>query len=366
MIMSSFMPVRLFWGRNCLTESTYPLNQLGRKALIVTGRHSADKSGALNDVQTVLKNSGVSYVHFNQVTENPLVKTVQEAADLCMEEYCDFIIGIGGGSPIDAAKAVAVAVFNKMKAGDVYDVRRIQGALPLVAVPLTSGTGTEATPFSVLTDERNGKKAGFGHDSMFPRVSYCDPAYTRTVPPIVTRDTGLDALSHLLEGVFSAKRNVTLYPLIRQGVLDIMQWLEYAMEDGNDLEARSRLMMASLWGGMVIAQTGTTLQHAIGYPLTVRYGVSHGRANGLVLSAIYRLYYPAVKNALHQVFGADASSLGDRLDNWLASFALTESLTIPRENIPDMAREVMGARNMANNPLSVNPSDIEGLYHTLC
>ncbi|BFN36700.1 iron-containing alcohol dehydrogenase [Fidelibacter multiformis] len=366
MMMSSFMPVRLFWGRNCLKESTYPFNQLGRKALIVTGRHSADISGALNDIQTVLKNSGISYVHFNQVTENPLVKTVQDAADLCMEENCDFIVGIGGGSPVDAAKAVAVAVFNKMKARDVYDVRRIQGALPLVAVPLTSGTGTEATPFSVLTNEENGKKAGFGHDSMFPRVSFCDPAYTRTVPPIVTRDTGLDALSHLLEGVFSAKRNMTLYPLIRQGVLDIMQWLEYAMEDGNNLEARSRLMMASLWGGMVIAQTGTTLQHAIGYPLTVRYGVSHGRANGLVLSAIYRLYFPAVKNALHQVFGSDASSLGDRLDDWLASFELTESLSISREDIPDMAREVMEARNMANNPLSVNQSDIEDLYRIIC
>ncbi|MGC9512095.1 MAG: iron-containing alcohol dehydrogenase [Fidelibacterota bacterium] len=366
MTMSSFMPVRLFWGCNCLKESTYPFNQLGRKALIVTGRHSADISGALKDIQTVLKNSGISYVHFNQVTENPPVQTVQDAADLCMEENCDFIVGIGGGSPVDAAKAVAVTVFNKMKARDVYDVRRIQGALPLVAVPLTSGTGTEATPFSVLTNEENGKKAGFGHDSMFPRVSFCDPAYTRTVPPIVTRDTGLDALSHLLEGVFSAKRNETLYPLIRQGVLDIMQWLEHAMEDGNDLEARSRLMMASLWGGMVIAQTGTTLQHAIGYPLTVRYGVSHGRANGLVLAAIYRLYFPAVKNALHQIFGSDALSLGDRLDDWLASFKLAESLSISREDIPDMAREVMGARNMANNPLSVNQSDIEDLYRILC
>jgi len=366
MMMSSFMPVRLFWGRNCLKDSTYPFNQLGRKALIVTGRHSADISGALKHVQTVLKKAGVSYVHFNQVPENPPLKTVQDAADLCVEENCDFIMGIGGGSPVDAAKAVAVAVFNKMNAHDVYDVRRIQGALPLVAVLLTSGTGTEATPFSVLTDEENGKKAGFGHDSMFPRVSFCDPAYTRTVPPIVTRDTGLDALSHLLEGVFSTKRNVTLYPLIRQVVLDIMQWLEHAMKNGNDLEARARLMMASLWGGILIAQTGTTLQHAIGYPLTVRYGVSHGRANGLVLSAIYRLYYPAVKNALYQVFGPDASSLGGRLDDWLASFELTESLTLSRENISDMVQEVMSARNMANNPISVNPSDIETIYQTFC
>ena len=365
MLMNSYMPVRLFWGRNCLKENTYSISELGQKALIVTGRHSAEKSGALEDMKTVLKKSGVSFIHFNEVTENPLVKTVQKAVDLCIREKCDFIVGIGGGSPVDAAKAVAVAVFNKMKARDVYDVRRIQGALPLVTVPLTSGTGTEATPFSVLTDEENGKKAGFGHDAVFPRVSFCDPAYTITVPPVVTRDTGLDALSHLLEGVFSTKRNVILYPLIRQGVLDIMQWLDKAIEDGNNLEARSRLMMASLWGGIVIAQTGTTLQHAIGYPLTVRYGVSHGRANGLVLSAIYRLYYPAVKDALHRVFGSDTISLGDRLNDWLSLFELTESLSISEESIPDMAREVMSARNMANNPLSVNQSDIEALYRTL-
>ncbi len=365
MTLSSFMPVRLFWGRNCLKESTYPIHELGKKALIVTGRHSAEKSGALADMTDLLEKWGINYIHFNHVTENPLLETVQDAVDLCTKEACDFVVGIGGGSPVDAAKAVAVAVYNGLKARQVYAVEKIQGALPLVSVPLTSGTGTEVTPFSVLTDSENGKKAGFGHDSMFPVVSFCDPVYTMTVPPVVTRDTGLDALSHLLEGVFSAKRNPVLYPLIRQGVLDILQWLNRAIEDGNNLEARSRMMMDSLWGGMVIAQTGTTLQHAIGYPLTARYGVSHGRANGLVLSAIYKLYYPAIKDELARVFGPDAESLGSKLDHWVSQFNIFDDLTLDKRFIPDMAKEVLGARNMANNPLSVKQADIEALYHRL-
>ncbi len=360
-----YMPVRLFWGRDCLKNSIYPFSQLGKKALLVTGRRSAEKSGALADIKNVLKKNSVAVVHYSEVTENPEITTVQEAADLFKNEQCDFIVGIGGGSPIDAAKAVAVAVYNGLNAREVYQVDKIQGTVPLIAVPLTSGTGTEVTPFSVLSDEEKGNKAGFGHDAMFPLLSFCDPLYTLTVPPEVTRDTGLDALSHLLEGVFSAKRNPVTYPLIRQGVREILNGLETAVKNGSHEPSRTRLMMASLWGGMVIAQSGTTLQHAIGYPLTVEYGVSHGRANGLVLKQICELYEPFVSSELHKVFGLETGAIMEDVKNFSAKFDLKGDLSVDETKISSMAERVMNARNMANNPCSVKQSEIEALYRSL-
>jgi len=124
-------------------------------------------------------------------------------------------------------------------------------------------------------------------------------------------------------------------------------------------------MMASLWGGVVIAQSGTTLQHAIGYPLTVRYGISHGRANGLGLSQICDLYSSKISRNLQAVFGADTSLMINRLNTLLNHFNLKAKISIDELSIPAMAKEVLNARNMANNPLSVNQSDIEALYRTL-
>ncbi|HDT12231.1 MAG TPA: iron-containing alcohol dehydrogenase [Candidatus Marinimicrobia bacterium] len=360
-----YMPVQVFFGYGCLKKTTFNFKSAGRKALIVTGRHSAELSGALQDMKDIFEDQGVEFCHFDQVTENPLVKTVQCAVDLFKSESCDFIVGIGGGSPIDAAKAVSVVAYNCLNARDVYEISRIKGAYPIVAIPLTSGTGTEVTPFSVLSDDEKGKKAGFGHVSLFPVVSFCDPVYTLTVPPVVTRDTGLDALSHLIEGIFSDKRDPVTYPLIDKGLRAIVKNLPLAIEDGSNLELRSELMMASLWGGMVIAKSGTTLQHAIGYPLTVRYGVSHGRSNGLFLSQILDLFYPALEIHFEKALGSDYQEVLREVKKLIVSFDLTGNLKLDETRLPDMTREVLGARNMANNPLSVNASDIMDLYKKL-
>lgn len=360
-----YIPVRVYFGNGCLKKSQYNFMSAGHKALIVTGRHSAQLSGALQDMMDVFNDQGVKFCHFDQVTENPLVKTVQSAVDLFHSESCDFIVGIGGGSPIDAAKAVSAAAYNHLNAYDVFDISRIKGAFPIVAVPLTSGTGTEVTPFSVLSDDEKGKKAGFGHESIFPVVSFCDPAYTLTVPPVVTRDTGLDALSHLIEGVFSDKRDPVTYPFIDKGIRAIIKSLPLVIKDGSDFEQRSELMMASLWGGMVIAKSGTTLQHAIGYPLTVRYGISHGRANGLVLSQILDLFYPALENHFKNALGADCSYVLQDVKNLIGSFNLITDLKLDESRFPEMTDDVLGARNMANNPISVNASDIIKLYQKL-
>ncbi len=364
-MMPYYIPVRVYFDHGCLKNSNFNFKTLGHKTLIVTGRHSAELSGALQDMKDVLTKNGIEFCQFDQVKENPLVKTVQSAVDLFNRESCDFIVGIGGGSPIDAAKAVAVAAYNHLNAQNVYDISKIKGAFPIVAVPITSGTGTEVTPFSVLSDDEKDKKAGFGHESMFPVVSFCDPGYTLSVPPIITRDTGLDALSHLIEGIFSDKRDPVTYPLIDKGIRTIVKNLPRVIQDGSNLELRSELMKASLWGGIVIAKSGTTLQHAIGYPLTVRYGISHGRTNGLVLSQILDLFYPALESSFKCALGSDWKKVLQDVKKLIASFDLKENLNLDQTHFPEMTQDVLGARNMANNPICVNASDIIGLYQKI-
>ena len=259
---------------------------LGKKALLVTGKNSAQKCGALADVQKVLAELKIDSVLYDKVSENPVLETIIDGAEFFTKNNCDFLIGIGGGSPIDAAKAIALTAANKLDINSIYDTSAFKKTYPLVAIPTTSGTGTEATQYSVLTDAATQKKAGFGHDLAFPVLALVDPKYTLTLSQSVTLNTGIDALSHLLEGIYSNKRSPLLYPLICQGISLIYNNLSNVLDNPSDLDGRTALSQASLYGGITIAHTSTTLQHSIGYPLTSVLGVPHGLANGIVMQQI--------------------------------------------------------------------------------
>lgn len=358
------LPTRVFFGSEALRLGAPYLPQLGRKALLVTGRTSARKSGAWEDINWSLRQRGVEFVLFDEIEENPSLQSVHRAAEMCREHGCDFVIGVGGGSPMDSAKAVAAIVGSKLEGHEVWDAGRITDVLPVVCMPLTSGTGSEVTPYAVLTDVEHNRKAGFGTEAMLPRLALCDPRYTLSVPPRVTRDTAIDALSHLLEGLYSRLRNPLLYPLIHEGAQLILRHLTTAMAQPDNLPAREALMQAALYGGMTIRHTSTTLQHSVGYPLTAEFGVSHGLANGLVMKAMMELYRP-VTGQLTDDLLRRAGHTPASFYNWLDSLDMTANVTLDDEFIHRAVEVTMHSRNMANNPFEVTKEQVEEVYRNL-
>jgi len=282
-----YLPTKVMLESGLLKKNSDLLSGFGKKAIIATGRNSAKKSGALDDVLNCLKKTKIEYVIFDKIMENPSFECAEEGTAFAVENNCDFVIAIGGGSPLDAAKAMAVlAVYPEWKSENLF-TDKIEKALPLIAIPLTSGTGSEVTPFSILTDRNNNKK-GFGSDFIFPKLSILDPEYTLTMSEEVTVSTALDALTHSIEGEL---KNFSENPVIKMMSLSatktIKEKLEELVKNPNNVELRKQIQEASMLAGIVITHCGTTIVHSAGYPLSSFLNVKHGLANAIYLIQIF-------------------------------------------------------------------------------
>ena len=359
-----YVPTKVFWGKDCLLNAGNQIAGFGQKPLLVTGRKSAQLSGALPDLLSLLQHRGMTYHLFSDIGENPELEIVHKGAAELREHNCDFVIGIGGGSPIDAAKAISVIAANDLTGREIYDPEKIKKALPIIAIPTTSGTGTEVTPFSVISDQQIQKKAGFGNPLIFPALALCDPRYTCSLPTKVTIDTAIDALSHLLEGIYSRKRCDLLFPIIFTGIKDIILYLEKVLREPTNFHYRVKLMTSSLYGGMVIAQSSTTLQHSIGYPLTTHYGLSHGMANGIVIENIMELYSDALTSELDSLFKF-LEITREEFYLWLQKWTSGLKLNLPGEFIDRATEEIMGSRNMTQNPRDISSEEIKKILKKL-
>ena len=358
--MNYYMPTELCFGEKTLAGFGGKISLLGENALIVTGKMSAIKSGAQEELLEILGKADIKHSIFNKISENPTIDMVMQGVDVFGENDCDFVIGVGGGSPIDAAKAISAIKANKLNKDDIYCSEKIKRSYPIVAIPTTSGTGSEVTPYSVVIFEN--RKAGFGSPFMFPKISFIDPRYTRSLDNRITRDTAIDALSHLLEGIYSVKRNKIIYPLIYKGVSLIYSSLIKTIDEPQNLVLRGNLMQASLYGGIVIAQTGTTLQHSIGYPLTVEFGTSHGLANGIVMKEIMELYCKdkIIANEIKNLFNY-LKIKQDDFYNWLNKFNMKMENRLSDAFIKAKLQEILKSRNMQATPGSVSLDDIESI-----
>lgn len=285
-MLGYYMPTTIYFGKNCVKQNGSAMATLGKRACLVTGGSSSKKNGSLKDMKEMLDSLGIAYTVFDKVESNPSVETVRNAAAVAKEFGAQFIIGIGGGSPLDAAKATAVLCTNTIEDEALF-ANAYERPLPVVAVPTTSGTGSEVTQYAVLTNKKVGTKMGISTRETFPVLAYVDPMYTMTVNKRTTIYTAIDALSHAVEGYLSRKAS----PLSDMWAEESMKMIgRHLATLGEPLtyEGREDLMYASLLAGVVIAQTGTTLVHGMGYPLTYYKGLDHGLANGVLFPAYMR------------------------------------------------------------------------------
>ncbi len=358
------MTTRACGGRGCLKAQGHHLAGLGRKALVVTGRNAARACGALDDVLGVLAAAGIGHAVFDGVEPNPSIDTVRRAADRARAERADLVIGIGGGSPLDAAKAVALLATNLLDDDALFAGNWANPPLPIVAVPTTSGTGSEVTQYAILTDNRMQSKRNLASPILFPTLAYCDPAYTDNLPRVVSIHTAVDALSHALEGFVSARSNPVTDPMAKEALCIIGSCLGQLASGAPDAALRDRLMLGSTLGGMVIAHTGTTALHAMGYSLTYFHNIDHGRANGLLMAPWLAFVAAHAPERVAEAIAAMGLSSLAALDNLLDALlgtkeALTEAEAVRYAGISAKAG------NLPNSLRLPNREDLAGLYRTL-
>ncbi len=307
------MPTKVFSGKNCIVANSDVFKTFGSKAMLVTGRSSAKKNGSQHDVITALEQQGIDYVVFDKVMANPTIECAYEGAEFAKANQVDFIVAIGGGSPMDAAKAMALLAKQDIQPEDLFNGQYAEDVLPIIAVPTTAGTGSEVTQYSILTNNLLETKTSIAADILFPKVAFVDAKYMLGLPVTTTINTAVDALSHSVEGMLSIRSSLVSDALAKESIRYFVKAAP-AMCDAvgsGDVSllnetVRQDLMQCAMLAGMVIAQTGTTAVHAMGYSLTYFKDIDHGRANGLLLAE----YMAVVQESEPQLVAEILAALG--------------------------------------------------------
>ncbi len=273
-----YMPTRVFEEENAVKHHRDDMAALGQKALIVTGRHSAVSCGAYDDITEALDACGVAHCVFNQVEENPSTETIMLARNFGLAEGADFVIGVGGGSPLDASKAIALMMAHPFEGIGYLYGGKDAAALPVVAIPTTCGTGSEVTPVSVLTIKEKQTKKSIPF-KLFPKLALIDGKYVKNAPRSIVCNTAFDALTHLYESYINVKATDYSRMCVDAG---LKAWAKCQSvirgEKDPDDAGLLTMMRASAFAGMAIAQTATTVPHGLSYPVTTKLGVPHGKA----------------------------------------------------------------------------------------
>lgn len=386
MEFSYFLPVNIQFGWNKVDYVADFVKPYGKKALIVTGRTSAKKSGLYDRVVAKLDAAHIDYVLFDQVDANPLTTTALDGAALAKSESCDMVIAIGGGSIMDCAKGIAFMAVNEGDINDyIFNRKSSDNALPLIVIPTTCGTGSEGNGFGVLTNPETGDKKSLRCNAIVPKVSIVDPAVMGTMPPHVLASVGFDALCHNIEAYTSKTAQPFTDALAHYAVTLLAQHLVplykhvKAIADGKPeilneqqvTKAWESITLASTIGGMVINTAGVTLGHGMEHPASGLKDITHGVGLAVIEPVVVEYTWsanPEKFNALARIFNhGDGSELGEALRLMVHELDLTTNLTelgFTKKDIPWLVDNVyvVAAGNIANTVAEVNRNDIEVLY----
>jgi alcohol dehydrogenase class IV len=348
------IPELVIYGTNTVEELGTRCRKYGRKTALIYGGRSFKESGNHRRVEHALEREGLDVAEIGGVGHDPdeaLVKTVVEKV---LEVRPDVIVGAGGGSVIDVAKAASIIAPNGGEVKDYWAGRKFtEPSIPYIAVPTTSGTGAEVTKNAVITNADRTSKKSIRSDYMIPNTALVDPSLTLSVPPETTIDTGLDALIQNLEAYTSKNSGPLTDTLARKGIELSGKYLLRAVENPSDLEAREGLALSSLYGGITLANAGLGLSHGLSHPVGIRFGLPHGRACAVSMPRVMELNYPARREKYDEI----GSLLGGSRDGAVAFRMLLQKLGvstrlrdygIKKEDIPVIVKESKGGSRSFN------------------
>lgn len=284
------MPKQVFYGANALGDAAASICSLGKKALVVTDPMMV-KLGNAKLVEEVLTAGGREYAVFSDITGEPTDKMIEAGLAVYKEENCDFLIGVGGGSPIDAMKAIAAVATSGGCINDYLGKVITVPTAPMVAVPTTSGTGSEATQFTIITNTEKDIKMLLKGAVLMPDIAVDDPAFTLTAPPSVTAATGLDALCHAAEAYTSRKAQPLTDEFALSAIKKIFTYLPVCYNDGANVEARAQMSLAAFEAGVAFNNASVTVIHGMSRPIGALFHVPHGISNAMLLCACFGYVY---------------------------------------------------------------------------
>ena len=325
---------KIFFGEGALKDASSELSVLGKKALIVTGK-IITKTGLTREVQNVLASLKIESVVFNDITGEPDDKMIMSGVEVFKSENCDFIIGLGGGSPLDTAKAIAAMSVLSGKMID-YKGKELKGDfVPLVLIPTTAGTGSEVTRYFVFTNTETNEKLLYKGDALLPKIAIIDYNYTVSSPVSITMATGMDALCHAVESYTCRKANPVTEMFCLDAVKRIFKYLPLACQDGTNKEARENMSIAAYEAGVAINGAPTTIIHGMSRPIGACFHVPHGISNAMLAVECLR----AVLEGCYEKFAELAVTIGvaekgcnpkDGAEKFLTALeALTNQLKVP-------------------------------------
>ena len=386
MEFSYFLPVHIQFGWDKVDSVADFVKPYGNKALIVTGRISAKKSGLYDRVTAKLDAAHIEHVLFDQVDANPLTTTALDGATLAKSESCDMVIAIGGGSIMDCAKGIAFMAVNEGDINDyIFNRKTSDKALPLIVIPTTCGTGSEGNGFGVLTNPETGDKKSLRCNAIVPKVSIVDPAVMGTMPPHVLASVGFDALCHNIEAYTSKTAQPFTDALAHYAVTLLAQYLvplykhvkamaeskAAVLNETQLTKAWESVTLASTIGGMVINTAGVTLAHGMEHPASGLKNITHGVGLAVIEPVAVEYTWSANPDkfgALARIFNhGDGSELGEALRLIVHDLDLTTNLTelgFTKKDIPWLVDNVyvVATGNIANTVADVSREDIEMLY----
>lgn len=281
------MPSRILYGQGSFQEVGKQASSLGKKALIISDPIMV-KIGNVTLCEEHLKKESIPYAKYLGVDSEPTDLHVTEALAICRKEGCDVVIAVGGGSCIDTAKAVAVMMRNEGSINDYVSNKKLfkEKSLPLIAIPTTAGTGSEVSKVTVIIDTKTDVKMMISQPELLPTIAIVDPQLTVSCPPSVTAATGVDALCHAIEAYISRRAQPITDVLALSAIKNIMENLRRAYEDGDDLEARDKMSIASMLAGASFSNSSVTLVHGMSRPIGALFHVPHGVSNAMLLPGV--------------------------------------------------------------------------------
>lgn len=382
-MMSGFIfqiPPRIVFGPGYVQKVGEEAKRFGSTAMVVTGRTATTRSGALDAVVASLEAAGLAVVKFAEVESDPSVAIVEKGAALAREKDVDVLVALGGGSPMDAAKGMAILMTNEGPIAKYEKAQPANAGAPIIAVPTTAGTASEITRFTVITDPEARIKMLITFPGIIPRVAVLDPELTVSMPPAITAATGMDALTHAMEAYISLRGNALTAVQALEAIELIGDNLVRAVMNGADMEARQNMLLGQMLAGFAFSNASVALVHSMSRPLGAHFGIPHGTANAMLLPPVMAFNRPACTDKLARVAMAlgepveglslreaslvavealDALFMETGLPRRLSKFGVTES------SIPALAKDALASGSTANNPRVPTQDEIEGIYASI-
>jgi len=374
------VPPRIIFGNGVVAQAGREAARFGRRALVVTGKNSSARTGSLDAVCASLQEADVAPVVFAQVESDPSVQTVQAGAELARKEQCDVIVGLGGGSPLDAAKGISLLLTHPGQLADYTTKPAENQGMPIISIPTTAGTASEITRFTVITDTERQIKMSLQGPALIPSVALLDPQLTLTMPGHVTAATGMDALTHAVEAYISklATPMSDLHAL--EAIRLIGANLIKAVDSPDNLEARGAMLLGQMHAGIAFSNSSVALVHAMSRPMGALFGIPHGHANAMLLPLVMDFNRSAVPERYRDI----AQALGEKVqDLSLRDAAKTTVLSIEElfeetgleqhlsafgvqdKDIERMARDAVETAVSAFNPRKPDLESVSAMYRAL-